>query len=173
MKGSCALRIACCRRGSVAQRGGAFEATTMCLYAYGTTRCFTTQTADRQLCRGFDTGWCHAGLLDIVRDSLPLYRFRNNCVVAKKPLPLEPHINKGINDALHWITAGGSGFQPRVQSFIENSSTETTIHTKEHSHDTSERNLCMRNLRQQGSGTGGGRRRAGLLRRTDGEGVVS
>ncbi|MBP1721879.1 MAG: hypothetical protein H6Q45_491, partial [Deltaproteobacteria bacterium] len=102
-QGSCALRMPCCRRGSVAQGEGAFDATTMCLEAYGTTRCLTTQTADRQLCRGFDTGCCHAGLSDKVRDSLPFYRFRNNFVVAKKPLPLEPHINKGINDALHLL----------------------------------------------------------------------
>ena len=87
-KSSFALQIPCCRRGSVAHRGGTFDATTMFLSAYGTTRCLTTQTADRQLCRDFDTGCCHAGLSDKVRDSLPFYRFRNNFVVAKKPLPL-------------------------------------------------------------------------------------
>ena len=48
-------------------------------------------------------GCCHAGLSDKIRKSLPFYRLRNNFVVAKKPLPLEPHINKGINDALHEV----------------------------------------------------------------------
>ena len=46
-------------------------------------------------------GWCHAGLSDKVIEMLPFYRFRNNFVVAKKPLTLEPHIHRGINDALH------------------------------------------------------------------------
>jgi hypothetical protein len=72
-------------RGS---RGGAFDATTMCLYAYGTTRCLTTQTADRQLCRGFDKGCFHAGLSDEVRETLPFYRFSMILLWLKSPFPL-------------------------------------------------------------------------------------
>ena len=33
---------------------------------------------------------------------------QHDFVVAKKPLPLEPHINKGINDALHEILSSES-----------------------------------------------------------------
>ena len=71
----------------MAQGGGAFDATTMCLYTYGTTRCLMNETEDRQLCRGFDTDCCHAGLSDKVREMLPFYRFRIILLWLKSPSP--------------------------------------------------------------------------------------
>jgi hypothetical protein len=43
-------------------------------------------------------GCCHAGLSDKVREMLPFYKFRNNFVAAKKPLPLE-HLNSLMKTA--------------------------------------------------------------------------
>ena len=43
---------------------------------------------NRQLGRGFDTGWYHAGLSDQAREMRPFYRFQIILLWLKSPSPL-------------------------------------------------------------------------------------
>jgi hypothetical protein len=83
----------------VAQKGGAFDATTMCLYAYGTTRCLRRAPKAGSFA-GASIRLLPCGSVGQSYRDAAVLQVPNDFVVAKKPLPHEPHINKGINDAL-------------------------------------------------------------------------
>ena len=73
----------------MAQGGGAFDPTTMCLYAYGTTRCLRLKPKTGSFAEA-SIRLLPCGSVGQSLRGAAVLQVPNNFVVAKKPLPLEP-----------------------------------------------------------------------------------